>query len=74
MKYTTILLTFLAATLVSCSSMGGGDGDVPDSTAIDSVKADTLDDRVEAIDTIKKKTVSTRYTSKCNAFKRWSES
>ena len=73
MKFTTILLAFLAVTISSCNTSEEGTTENPaDSTKIDTVKDD--DQRLEVIDTLKKKTVSTLYTSKCNAFKRWSES
>ena len=73
MKYTIILLVFLAVTIVSCQEEYPKESEIE--TSVDSIPADTTEDqRLEVIDTVKKKTVSTLYTSKCNAFKRWSES
>ena len=74
MKYTTILLAFLATKIVSCSSIGGGEGETPDSTAVDSVKVDTADYQSDVTDTIKKKGASTLYSSKCNAYPKWRKS
>ena len=64
MKYTSILLSLLATTTISCGYIQQ-EGDAPaDSTAVDSVKIDSVDSRSESIDTVKKKTVSNPYTSK----------
>ena len=74
MKYTTILLAFLATTIVSCSSIGSGEGETPDSTAVDSAKVDTADYQSEITDTIKKKGVNNLYSSKCIAYPKWRKS
>ena len=74
MKYTTILLAFLATTIVSCSSIGGGEVETSDSTAVDSVKLDTMDNQTEVNDTIKKKGVNNLYSSKCIAYPKWKKS
>ena len=64
MKYTHILWILLA--ISSCTYFQG-----EDSQTIDSLKIDTIevDSRTEVIDTLKKKTARTRYTSKCVAHK-----
>jgi hypothetical protein len=74
MKYTHILWILLA--ISSCTYFQGEGSQTMDSLKIDSAVIDTakvdtmeVDSRTEVIDTLKKKTANTRYTSKCVAYK-----
>ena len=74
MKYITIFLSLLAVT--SCSEDYPKESEIE--TSIDSIIVDTVkvavpevDSRTEVIDTLKKKNVKNRYTSKCVAYRSW---
>ena len=64
--------------ITSCSYFQEESTPIEDSLKIDSVQIDTVkvdtpevDSRTEVIDTLKKKTASNQYTSKCVAYRNW---
>ena len=80
MKYISILLSFLVTVTISCTSSGEAEeSSSSDSTAVDTAIIDTIkapdayevDSRSEVIDTLKKKSANSLWTSKCVAYRTW---